>query len=181
MLYMVECDFADPAQEDAWNHWYSGEKLDELLANPDFAATQRFKALTPQKAAYLAIHSIRSADVFSTPAYKAGGGGRFGDWDPALMTNWSRRLFDGLAESPDVGPGERLLVIDAGAAPPPGIAVTWIDGLDWSTVSQYRSAVALDASVTRRGLAVVSKSDASRLGGTPGVHVYAPLTAKKRK
>lgn len=181
MLYMVECDFADPAQEDAWNHWYSGEKLDELLANSDFVATQRFKAVTPQKAAYLAIHSIRSADVFSTPAYKAGGGGRFGDWDPALMTNWSRRLFDGLAESPDVGPGGRLLVIDAGATPPPGIAVTWIDGLDWSTVSQYKSAVALDASVTRRGLAVVSKSDASRFSGAPGVHVYAPLTAKKRK
>jgi hypothetical protein len=178
---MVECDFADPAQEDAWNHWYSGEKLDELLANPGFVATQRFKAVTPRKAAYLAIHSIRSADVFSTPTYKASGGGRFGDWDAALMTNWSRRLFDGVAESPDVGMDERLLVVDAGATPAPGVAVTWLDGLDWNAVSQYKNAVALDASVSRRGLAVVSKADASRLSETPGVHVFAPLTEKKRK
>ena len=134
MLYMVECDFADPAQEDAWNHWYSGEKLDELLANPGFVATQRFKAVTPRKSAYLAIHSVKSADVFTTPTYKAGGGGRFGDWDPALVTNWSRRLFDGIAESPDVRKDEMLLVIDDGATPPPGIAVTWLEGLDWSAV-----------------------------------------------
>jgi hypothetical protein len=181
MLYMVECDFADPAQEDAWNHWYSGEKLDELMGNPGFIATQRFKAVTPRKAAYLAIHSVRSADVFSTPTYKANGGGRFGDWDPALMTNWSRRLFDGVAESPDVQKDEMLVVVDDDATPLPGIAVTWLDGLDWNTVSQYKNAVALDASVTRRGLAVVSKADAAKLPKTRGIHVFAPLTEKKRK
>lgn len=181
MLYMVECGFADPAQEDAWNHWYSGEKLDDLLSNPGFVATQRFKAVTPRKAAYLAVHSIRSAEVFTDPAYKARGGGRFGDWDPALMTDWSRRLFDGVAESPGVGKNELLLIADEEAALPSGIAVTWLDGVDWSTVSQYKNAVALDASISKRGIAVVPKTGSSEISKLRGVSLFEPLTELKRK
>lgn len=181
MLYMVECDFDDPLQEDAWNEWYSGEKLDDLLSNPGFTATQRFKAVTPRKAEYLAVHSVRSTEVFTNPAYKASGGGRFGDWDPKLMTNWSRRLFEGVAESPPVGPDELLAVIDGDAGLPSDITVTWLDGLDWETVSQYRGAVALDASIARRGLAVVPKEKAGALSGIDGVCLFAPLTELKRK
>jgi hypothetical protein len=180
MLYMVECDFEDPAQEIAWNDWYSGQKLAELLMNPGFTATQRFRAITPRKAAYIAIHSIESADVFTDPAYKAGGHGRFGDWDPALITNWSRRLFDGVAESPPVGPDELLLIVDGNAALPKDVEDVWLDGLDWSKVSQYRNAVALDASVAKRGIAVVPKSRASDLVKIPGVTLYEPLTPQKR-
>lgn len=181
MLYMVECDFDDPAQEDAWNAWYSGEKLDELLSNPGFTATQRFHAVTPRKAAYLAVHSVRDADVFLTAEYKAGGGGRFGDWPPALMTNWSRRLFDGLAESPPVGPDELLVVVDGDVQMPPDVPVTWLAGLDWETVSQYKGAVALDASIARRGLAVIPKSRAADIPAGEGVCLFRPLTELKRK
>jgi hypothetical protein len=181
MLYMVECDFDDPAQEDAWNVWYSGEKLDDLLSNPGFTATQRFQAITPKKAEYLAVHSIESSDVFTNPVYKATGGGRFGDWDAALMTNWSRRLFDGLAQSPDVGPDELLVIVDGDAALPPDISVTWVEGLDWETVSQYKDAVALDASIARRGLAVIPASRADEVSGIDGVFVFKPLTELKRK
>ena len=181
MLYMVACDFADPAQEDAWNHWYSGEKLDDLLSNPGFLATQRFKAVKPQKAAYLAVHSIRSGEVFTNPAYKATGGGRFGDWDPALMTNWSRRLFDGIAESPPVGKEELLLIVDREDAAPQGIAVTWLAGVEWSTISQYKNAVALDASIPKRGIAVVPKTKSSELAKLHGVSLFAPITELKRK
>lgn len=181
MLYMVECDFADPVQEDAWNAWYSGEKLDDLLSNPSFVATQRFKSVTPRKAAYLAVHSIRSADVFGNPAYKATGGGRFGDWDPALMTNWSRRLFDGVGESPAVGKNELLLIADRETDLPAGTAVTWLDGIDWNTVAQYKNAVALDASIRKRGIAVVPAARSSELSNIPGVSLYGPLTELKRK
>ena len=181
MLYMVECDFDDPAQEDAWNEWYSGEKLDDLLSNPGFTATQRFQAVTPRKAEYLAVHSIRSTKVFTNPAYKATGGGRFGDWDAALMTNWSRRLFDGVAESPPVGPDELLAVIDRDADLPADIEITRLSGLDWETVSQYRNAVALDASISRRGLAVIPKSRAKEFTGIDGVCLFRPLTELKRK
>jgi hypothetical protein len=181
MLYMVECDFADPAQEDAWNAWYSGEKLDDLLSNPGFTATQRFKSVKPCKAPYLAVHSIRSGDVFTNPAYKATGGGRFGDWDPALMTNWSRRLFDGVRESPAVGKDELLLVADHDADLPSSLAVAWLDGVNWDTVGQYKNAVALDASVRKRGIAVVPKARSSELSKLPGVSLYEPLTELKRK
>lgn len=181
MLYMVECDFADPAQEDAWNAWYSGEKLDDLLRNPGFVATQRFKSVRPRKAAYLALHSIRSAEVFTNPTYKATGGGKFGDWDPALMTNWSRRLFDGLAEAPAVGKNELLLVADSEAGLPPDLRMTWLDGVDWATVGQYKNAVALDASVSRRGIAVVPKARPSELPEIPGVSLFEPISEPKRK
>jgi hypothetical protein len=181
MLYMVECDFDDPAQEDAWNEWYSGEKLDDLLSNPGFTATQRFQAVTPRKAEYLAVHSVRSTEVFTDPAYKATGGGRFGDWDPKLMTNWSRRLFDGVAESPPVAGDELLVVIDGDAPLPAGTDVTWLSGLDWETVSQYKNAVALDASISRRGLAVVPKARGREFDGIDGVAVFKPLTELKRK
>jgi len=180
MLYMVECDFDDPAQEDAWNEWYSGEKLDDLLSNPGFTATQRFQAVTPRPAEYLAVHSVQSSDVFTNPAYKSSGGGRFGDWDPALMTNWSRRLFDGVAESPEVSFGELFVVIDSDPEMPIDIPITWLDGLDWDTVSQYKDAVALDASIARRGLAVIPASRADELSGIEGVSLFAPLTALKR-
>jgi hypothetical protein len=181
MLYMVECDFADPAQEAAWNAWYSGEKLDDLLSNPGFTATQRFKSLLPRTAAYLAVHSIRSAEVFASPAYKATGGGRFGDWDPALMTNWSRRLFDGVSQSPPVGRDEVLLVSDRDTDLPANLDVTWLNGIDWSTVSQYKNAVALDASVTKRGIAVVPKARSPELSTISGVSLFEPLTDLKRK
>lgn len=181
MLYMVECDFDDPAQEDAWNAWYSGEKMDELLSNPGFTATQRFHAVTPRTAAYLAVHSVENADVFLTPEYKASGGGRFGDWPPALMKNWSRRLFGGLAESPPVGADELLVVVDGDAALPPDVPVTWLAGLDWETVSEYEGAVALDASIARRGLAVIPKGRADEIAEIGGVCLFRPLTELKRK
>ena len=61
MIYIVECAFTDPAREAAWNEFYSGEKLDTLLALPGFRASQRFRALTDVPAPYLAVHSIRDA------------------------------------------------------------------------------------------------------------------------
>ena len=113
MLYMVQCGFADPEQEDAWNDWYSGQKLNELLGMPGFVAAQRFRATTPCPEPYLAVYSIVSLAVFGHPAYLTGGGGTLGDWDPALVTNWSRRLFDGIDESPAVGDGQSLVILDA--------------------------------------------------------------------
>ena len=181
MLYMVECGFADPDQEEAWNTWYNGEKIDELLANPGFIASQRFRSLTPRAAPYLAIHSIESADVFTDPGYASTGGGRFGDWDPALMTDWTRRLFDGMDESPAVDKDHLLLIAD-GYMPlqDAGVSVTWLDGLDWDTVGQYKDAVALDASVSRRGIAVVAKSEQVEVSKFLGIRLYEPISEKRK-
>ena len=177
MLYMVECGFADRDREDDWNEWYSGPKLAELLSMPGFIATQRYKAIEPCPAPYLAIHSIESPSVFTNPDYKANGGGRFGAWEPSLMTNWSRRLFAPLREMPDVPVGSLLAMTDSRDAGMPHGAI-WLDGLGWDAVSEYKDALALDASVQKRGVAVVPKS----AGSAPiaGVRLYAPLTEKRR-
>lgn len=178
MLYMVECDFSDRENEGAWNEWYSGPKLDELLSMPGFIATQRYKALTDCPAPYLAIHSIESPSVFANPAYKAKGGGRFGDWEPALMTNWSRRLFGPLREMPDVPSGSLLAVSEDVNADMPDDALQ-IEGLDWATVSQYKDALALDASVATRLIAVIPESARVKWQSSAGVRLYAPLTEKR--
>jgi hypothetical protein len=177
MLYMVECGFADPTREDNWNEWYSGPKLAELLSMPGFIATQRYKALEPCPAPYLAVHSIESPSMFTNPNYKANGGGRFGDWEPSLMTNWSRRLFGPLREMPDV-PADRLLAMTDSRGDGMPSDVIWLDGLGWDAVSEYRNALALDASVDKRGIAVVPKSAGS--APVAGVRLYAPLTEKRR-
>ena len=178
MLYMVECDFADPDNEDAWNVWYSGPKLDELLSMPGIFATQRYKALSDCPAPYLAIHSIESPSVFANPDYKAKGGGRFGDWDAALMTNWSRRLFGPLREMPAVPPGSLLVVSEDADAESPSGSIE-LEGLDWAVVSQYKDALALDASVAKRVIAVIPESEAATWANVPNLRLYAPLTEKR--
>lgn len=181
MLYMVECGFADAVQEDDWNAWYSGEKLDQLVATPGFAACQRFRALAPIPAPYLAVHSIASADVFTSPDYASGGGGRFGDWDPALMTNWSRRLFEGIDQLPDVDAESLLLITDGHLdLQESGISLTWLKGLNWDEVGHYKDAVALDASVSRRAFAIVPKSREAECSNILGVRLYAPISERRQ-
>ncbi|MEM9683158.1 MAG: hypothetical protein AAF942_07820, partial [Pseudomonadota bacterium] len=64
---------------------------------------------------------------------------------------------------------------------PSSVALTWLDGLDWGTVSQYRNAVALDASVARRGIGVVQRSQVADLPEVDGLAAFEPLTELKRK
>jgi hypothetical protein len=181
MLYIVECGFADAAQEAAWNAWYSGPKLDELLAVPGFLSAQRFRALDPAPAPYLNVTSIASPELFTSPAYRSGGGGRFGDWDLALVIDWSRRLFTGITEMPAVPEDKCLVRLDMAPAQAPdlGVKFVWLSGLDWHAVSNYRSAVALDASVPHRGLAIVEAHTAEALPRLPGLRLYTPICAKR--
>jgi hypothetical protein len=181
MLYIVECGFTDPSREAEWNAWYSGQKIGELVAMPGFLSSQRFRALDDEPAPYLAIHSIESADLFTSSTYRSSGGGRFGDWDPALLIDWSRRLFTGMAEMPPVPDDMRLAVLDRAPdeAPDLGMAFNWLVGLDWQTVSGYRSAVALDASVSHRGLAVIDTETAEAWPPIPGLRIYMPNCPKR--
>lgn len=115
MLYMVECRFNDPSREAAWNHWYGGERLGELLAVPGFLTSQRFIAATRPGNYYLTVHSISSMAVFECAEYKAMGGGAFKGYQ-GCITDWVRRFFSGLDVAPNVAMNERLAVRDAGRA-----------------------------------------------------------------
>lgn len=115
MLYMVECRFTDPAREAAWNEWYGGERLGELLAVPGFLTSQRFLSRTHAGNYYLTVHSIRDMAVFQCAEYKAMGGGAFKGYQDCI-TDWTRRFFTGVDVAPAVTLNERLVVADASRA-----------------------------------------------------------------
>jgi hypothetical protein len=181
MLYIIECGFADPAREAEWNTWYDNTKLDGLLAVPGFASVQRLRAFDDDPAPYMNITSIETPQVFSSPAYGGGGGGRFGDWDPNLILDWTRRLFTGIMEMPAVAENQRLVSLDMAPhnAPDLGVELSWLTSFDWETVSDYQKAVALDDSVPHRGLAILDAATAEALPRVPGLRVYRPICSKR--
>ncbi|HUK60564.1 MAG TPA: hypothetical protein VLV50_15145 [Stellaceae bacterium] len=111
-LYAVRCNFTDPAQLPAWNAWYGGPKMDEMLGLPYFISVQRYEAValdTGRK--YLALWRVERPEAFETPEYRAQWG--FAQWTP-FIRDWSRDLYRGPAEidaALDVKEDERLHVI----------------------------------------------------------------------
>jgi hypothetical protein len=91
-IYAVRCNFSDAAKEEAWNAWYSGPKLAQMLAKPMFLTGQRFRATgLEQRRQYLALWSLASPEAFSTPEYTSDWG--FFEWAP-YITDWSRDLYE---------------------------------------------------------------------------------------
>ena len=180
---MVECGFADPAREAEWNVWYSGPKLDALLAVQEFLSAQRFKALDARPAPYLNVTTIRSAQMFNSADYRGHGGGAFGPWPAELIIDWDRRLFSGAASIPPVAADQRLLLIDRNEphAEELGVAIEWLEGLDWQQLAQYRDGIALDQSVRYRGFAVLSANACAQIAQRDEVRLYAPICAYRGK
>jgi hypothetical protein len=90
-VYIVRCNFTDHAKESAWNTWYSGPKIAQMLTKPHFRSGQRFKRASGTGRDYLALWTVQSPDALTTPEYKADWG--FSEWEP-YIANWSRDLFD---------------------------------------------------------------------------------------
>lgn len=170
MIYTVECAFADPARENAWNAWYDAEKLEALLSVPGFRASQRFRAVTDAPAPYLAIHSIRDAAVLGQRAYGDAGGGAFGGWDD-LVTNWDRNLFTGMEAAPEVSAEEWLVMLDdpAAAKEAQGASFAWLE------------IAGLDRTVPRRGLAIVDQETGAELAREKAamLRVFEPITGRR--
>jgi hypothetical protein len=152
VLYMVECRFNDPARESAWNDWYGGERLGELLAVPGFLTSQRFIALTRPGNYYLTVHSLESMMAFQTPEYKAMGGGAFKGFQ-GCITDWVRRFFNGVEVAPSITPNDRLVITDAPPEALKGCPVpfVWMDPIEEKDKSRVR------------GLAKISLSEAEDL------------------
>ena len=94
--YIVRCNFTEPAKEQAWNAWYSGPKIEQMLAKPYFRTCQRFRLASGTGRNYLALWTVQSPAAFETVEYTSDWG--FSDWAP-YITDWSRDLFDGGAAS----------------------------------------------------------------------------------
>ena len=169
MLYMVEMDFPHPEREAEWHEWYLAH-IRVLLSVPGFRASQRFQAIVPIPAPYLALHEVASAALFDSPAYRSRGGpGSVGEWR-ALQTNWHRNLLDGIDATPDVPPAAHVLLLrDArDAALPQPVTVTWL------------RCVGLDRSIGELGLAVVGDPAAfiPLARRDPRVNLYRPISDK---
>jgi hypothetical protein len=170
VIYMVEMALLDIARRAEWEAWYVGHQH-RLLSIPGIHASQRFEALHAAASPFVALHEVDSPDVFTGPAYRAKAGPtNTGEWQKK-MNNWHRNLFDGVEHTPDVPMDARLLVIepDAGAALPATISVAWM------------SAVGLDRTVDRRGLAVVPAGTVEALTAAPGIRVLRPLGPRLRR
>ena len=168
MIYMVEMNLLDVARRGEWDAWYVAHQH-RLLSIPGIRASQRFEAIHPATSPFVALHEVDSAEVFTSPAYRAQAGpSNTGEWQ-AKMDNWHRNLF-GRDHTPDVPMDARLVVvdIDRDASAPAGVWVTWMD------------AVGLDRSVPRRGLAVMPPTFADRLAGTPRLRILKPIGPRLR-
>lgn len=168
MIYMVEMALLDTARRAEWDAWYVAHQH-RLLSIPGFHARQRFETIHPAVSPFVALHEIASADLFTSPAYRAQAGpNNTGEWQ-AKMNNWHRNLF-ALDHTPDVPMEARLVVIETegAAALPNDTSITWME------------TVGLDRSVPRRGLAVMPPATADRLAGIPGLRVLKPIGPRLR-
>jgi hypothetical protein len=95
-LYIVRCRFTEPAREQAWNAWYSGPKIEQMLAQPYFLTCQRFRRTAGHGRDYLTIWTVASPQALATPRYTSQWG--FAEWTP-YIADWSRDLFDAGAHS----------------------------------------------------------------------------------
>jgi len=91
-VYIVRCNFTEPEKEQAWNAWYSGPKIEQMLAKPYFRTCQRFRLASGTGRDYLALWTLQSPQAFETAEYATDWG--FFEWAP-YITDWSRDLFDG--------------------------------------------------------------------------------------
>ena len=96
-VYIVRCNFTAPGKEQAWNDWYSGPKIKQMLAQPHFLSCQRFHRAAGTGRDYLALWVVASPDALTTSQYVSQWG--FAEWE-GDVTAWSRDLFDGGAATP---------------------------------------------------------------------------------
>ena len=128
-LYIVRSKFTEPSREQAWNAWYSGPKMEQMLRQPYFLTCQRFRLAAGRGRDYLTLWTVESPQALSTPRYTAQWG--FAEWTP-FVTDWSRDLFDGGA-----APEQAFAVAPEGA-----LAVVAFDRMSREDADEERNALA---------------------------------------
>lgn len=88
-LYLVRCRFVGTPQEEvAWNEWYSGPKLVDMLQMPMFHAGRRYRS-TAGDGQYIAVWEVDGPQAFESSRYRQRWG--FHEWE-AHVTDWHRDL-----------------------------------------------------------------------------------------
>jgi hypothetical protein len=180
-VYVVRCRFTAPDREQAWNAWYSGPKMAQMLAQPHFRSCQRFHLAAGSGRDYLALWTVDKPEALATPQYVSQWG--FAEW-VSLVTDWSRDLFDGSAV-----PDDAFEVAPQGA-----LAVVSFEGMSAADANAARAAVAraepammwlpaigLDRHTPLIGLKPLSDIASPPQGGE-GVRsgIYRPITEYNR-
>ncbi|MFS2225127.1 sugar ABC transporter [Pantoea sp. B65] len=166
MFYIVECSYTDPKSEEEWNEFYSDEKLPALVSVTGFSTSQRFQALKPGCPVYLAIHTVKDADVINSEEYRLKGGGNFSRWQEHI-TDWHRNLYKCEGPAPAVSADEILLL----SSQPLSFIET---GLGYRALAMQASG--LDRTPEQRVAYVVGRKNAAQLADLPGAYLYQPLT-----
>ena len=167
MFYIVECSYTDPESEKVWNDFYSLEKLPALISVTGLSTSQRFQSLTPSCPVYLAIHTVKDAQVLTSEEYKLKGGGNFSCWQKHI-TDWRRNLYEGEGMAPAVSSDEFLLLSTH--------PLSVIEGQGCRALEMQASG--LDRTHDRRIAYVVKRDTAAQIADVPGVYLYKPLTAQ---
>lgn len=166
MIYMVEMNLMETERRVEWDQWYVSH-MRMLIRIPGIHATQRFECIHESEAPFVALHEVDGPQVFESAAYreKAGPAGT-GEWR-GKMNNWSRNIFDGVSETPDVPMDKFLVLIEDGVQGPDGMTVNWLN------------AIGLDKSVRRRAIGVGNSDIISgTIKTTQGIRVLKPLTPR---
>jgi len=167
MFYTVECSYTDPESEKEWNEFYSLEKLPALISVIGFSTSQRFKSLTPGCPVYLAIHTVKDAEVITSEEYKLMGGGNFSRWQKHI-TDWYCNLYECEGSVPAV-PRDEILLFSTQP-------LSFIEELGCRVLKMQASG--LDRMPARRIAYVVTREIAAQLADVAGAYLYEPLTSQ---
>lgn len=88
-VYAVRAIFSSPQEEAAWNAWYDGHHVPELLSVPGFVSATRYRQLDAP-GHYLALYEIESPEVFSEARYTQITG--WGEW-ASKIADWTRTIY----------------------------------------------------------------------------------------
>jgi hypothetical protein len=179
-IYVVQCNFTCAEREQAWNRWYNGPKLANMLAKPMFLSGQRFKASgLDTRVQYLAVWELESPAAFDTEEYRSDWG--FADWRDCIG-DWNRDLCQLEGEPPRgvvACADDQQLHLVRIEAEDEAVAAQLRDGITAKHPKlMWGASAGLDRSAAWVGLALIGVDEApAALDPQPGVRetVFRPL------
>lgn len=167
MFYLVACSYTDPESEKEWNAFYSLEKLPALISVNGFSSSQRFQALSQDCPMYLAIHTVKDAQVITSEEYLLKGGGNFSRWQKHI-TDWHRNLYECEGIAPAVSRDEILLLSTQ--------PLRFVERLGCHALTMVASG--LDRMLAKCIAYVMTREAAAQIADVTGAYRYAPLTSQ---